>query len=574
MDVRLTPAIRYWDLDAHKIAGILQELKETGSRVVGAFVPWAHLEADRRQSLRKFLKQATQFGLEVRLFVTPELGVGVLNGGVPEDLLARSENLARDRTGQTIFACAPPNIHPVVNLNAPPVFQRYGHFLLKVSQEVQEAVQDSLDTRVELVVGDSLFKHHYTLGLPEEDHGDFSPLFFQKELDYLQGWTPAQAERMFLARAVDFLSSRFERSAEVRISRRNLWGRSVSLDRLADELVGAVVDPRLIFQALERARPRCDAVCLDGLLPNSGKSRAFLVSSALAMYGDVWLNAETFLTLSPGFRRKMATFGESLSGEGSQHDRPVLCIVQNRFAPARLANALHERLGSALQIRSSLSEIKSQEFARVRMMVVEDALVIDHEQFLALMERARAEGMTIAMFRSSLAKRSLAEISCLEKFRLKHGWNYEVSLFPSGGQLITIEGHEDKLVSMDMLAERLLAVAEVEGWCRYVAEGVSHVSFQSTTSNSERLLFFINVASEPRKFRIRFHREAKVEGLEFRERVSEVGAAPAESLSSSDGEELESTLPAWSVVPVHVYRNLGGEVAGAEPAQIPAEAPL
>ncbi|WP_339941264.1 hypothetical protein, partial [Undibacterium luofuense] len=74
-----------------------------------------------------------------------------------------AENLAQDRLGHPFYACVPPNIHPLVSLLAPAVFQRYGHFLLKLHQVLTEALDDGgLEQRetksadLELIVSDSL----------------------------------------------------------------------------------------------------------------------------------------------------------------------------------------------------------------------------------------------------------------------------------------------------------------------------------------------------------------------------------------------------------------------------------
>lgn len=549
MDVQLTPAIRYWEMDAPRIATLLQELKSSGADCVGAWVPWDHVETDRRQTLRKFVKQSARFGLKIRLVVTPEVSVGYANGGIPEDLLRKSENLARDRTGQTIYSCAPPNIHPLVNLNAPQVFQRYGHFLLRLAQEIQEVVEEHFEARVELIVGDSFFKHYHTAGLPPEDHGDYSPLFFQRELDFMQGWTPAQAERTFCVRAVDFLAQRFERSSEVSVSGRCFYMKSASLDRLVDELAGAALDPAQTFEELQLARSRCDAAWFHDLSDVQGKERSFLVSSALAIYGDVWLPIDDYLETTPAFRKKMASLAASLSGEDSRYERPVLSIVQNRFAPARLAQALRKKLGGALQMRSSMFDLKPAEFRRVRMMVVEEALLIDYEQFQALVRRAREQGATIAMFRSSLCKRAQADVALFDKFKFSHGWKYDVTLFPSGGHIIVIEGHETANSSMETLAERLLAVGNIAGWCEYSDAAVASMAFElgAEEEKREKIIFFVNPSEEPRQLNIRFARGLKFEGMTFRQHES---ATPRDPL---EGEELETTLPPLAVVPLRAY---------------------
>ena len=552
MDVNLTPTIRYWDMEAPRIAAHLQEIKQSGLNSVGAWVPWAHLESDRRQSLRKFLKQAAQFGLKARLVVTPEVGVGYANGGIPEDLLRKVENLARDRTGQTIYSCSPPNVHPLVNLNSPPVFQRYGHFLLRLAQEIQEAIEENFESKIELVVGDSFFKHYRTAGLPPEDHGDFSPLFLQRELDFMQGWTPAQAERTFCVRALDFLAQRFERSREVSVSGRNFFMRGASLERLVEEIAGAEPDPARIFQELRLARPRCDGVWLEGLAALAPKERSFLVSAALAFYGDLWLPIEDCLATSQSFRQRMGQLRESLSSEDSRYERPVLAIVQNRFAPARLTHALRAKLEGALQLRSSMIDLKAEELRRIRIMVVEEALLIEYEQFQALVRRAREDGATIAFFRSSLCKRAQAEMNLFDKFKFNHGWRYEVTLFPGGGHILVVDGQEHGGVSMDTLAERLLAVGGVEKWCTMSDACVSRMTFDPQTAViggqalRERIIFFANPSDEERRVKMSFTRGLRFEGM----RLARAEGATPDPL---EAEEMEATIPALALVPPRVF---------------------
>jgi hypothetical protein len=530
----------------------LQEIKQSGLNSVGAWVPWAHLESDRRQSLRKFLKQAAQFKLKVRLVVTPEVGVGYASGGIPEDLLRKVENLARDRTGQTIYACAPPNVYPLVNLNSPQVFQRYGHFLLRLAQEIQEAIEEDFEAKIELIVGDSFFKHYRTAGLPPEDHGDFSPLFLQRELDFMQGWTPAQAERTFCVRALDFLAQRFERSREVSVSGRNFYTRGASLERLVDEIAGAKLDPEKFFQDLRLARPRCDAVWLEGLAELTPKERSFLVSSSLAFYGDVWLPIEECLATSSSFRARMGQLRESLSVEDSRFERPVLAIVQNRFAPARLTLALRAKLEGALQLRSSMIDLKAEELRRIRIMVVEEALLIEYEQFQALVRRAREDGATLAFFRSSLCKRAQAEMNLFDKFKFNHGWRYEVTLFPSGGHILVVDGQEHGGVSMDTLADRLLAVGSVEKWCTMSDPCVSRMTFDPRTKNTsgqpnrERIIFFANPSEEERRVKLSFSRGLRFEGM----RMARAEGASADPL---EADEMEATIPPLALVPLRVF---------------------
>ena len=544
MDVQITPVFRYWDTEPHKITGMLQDLRQSGITTVGAWIPWAHLESDRKHRLQKFVRQALQFDFKIRLSVTPEISIGFPNGGVPEDLLLKPENLAQDRTGQNIYSFSPPNIHPLANLTAPQVFQRFGHFLLRLSQELIEVLDDDFQAQIDLMVGDTFFKHYSTVGLPLEDHGDFSFLYFQRELDAIRGWSVTQAERTFRARAMDFLSTRFERYSEVNIQCRNIFTRSSSLDRLISELSGASVCVGNLFQKMTEARPRCDSVWLDDLRRLPPKQRNFLISSALTLYGDLWLPVEEILETSATFRKKMALISDSMSGPNTHFYRPVLAMVQNRFAPALFSKVFYERMGSSLQMSGYLQDLDNESIAQIKLMIVEEALAIEYSHFTDLIQQAKDRNITIAFFRSSLCKRAQGDISCLKTFRIRHGWNYEVAIFESRGHIIVIDGQENSLTKMKTLMERLLAVAGISEWCEQRQPEISSISVNLDHDQKSRILFLLNPSNSVVDTSIYFREGAKIEGIHLQKK--EEGT----ETPSMQGEEFETKLPPYSVVPV------------------------
>ena len=116
MKLELVPVVRYWESNAKEIFAVIDRIRESGATAVGAFVPWTHLETDRHHLLQKLVKQCKASGVSLRLVVTPELGIGFPNGGVPDELLRERQNLAQDRLGHPFYACVPPNIHPLVSL--------------------------------------------------------------------------------------------------------------------------------------------------------------------------------------------------------------------------------------------------------------------------------------------------------------------------------------------------------------------------------------------------------------------------------------------------------------------------
>lgn len=517
MEVELTPVVRYWDLETHEIPALLQDLKAKGLRTVGAWVPWADLESDQKHRLRRFLTQAIRFGFKVRLGVTPEVAIGYPNGGVPHDLLRKPENIAQDRSGQPIYSFAPPNMHPLANLIAPQVFQRFGHFLVKLSQEVKEVLVEHFDAEIDLVVGDSFFKHYRTLGLAPEDHGDFASLYFQRELDAIRDWNPARAERTFRVRAVDFLQSRFSCFENVSVQTRNHCVRSGSLDRLLDELVGSGVAAEDLFDQFYKARHYCDAIWCDDLSALNELGLKFVLSGGMMLYGDIWVPVDDVTRLSERYLSRLTAIGESFSSTDHYFEQNILCIVKNRFALARVSQIMHEKLGPRMRIASSLFDVPDSQMERTKLLFVEEALNIDNEQFRALIDRAKRFHCTIALFRSALCKRSQADLSCYETFQIKHGWEYEIAIFPDGGQVIVIAGHESSLTNMTDLVARVQAVAGSENIYASASQSVKSIFIRNNADPETTTAFLFNPSDSVEDITFTLPVDVQISGIDVTE---------------------------------------------------------
>ena len=556
MKLELVPVVRYWESNSKEIFAVIDRIRESGATSVAAFVPWSHLETDRHHLLQKLVKQCRASGLALRLVVTPELGIGYPNGGVPDELLRERQNLAQDRLGHPFYACVPPNIHPLVSLLAPSVFQRYGHFLLKLHQELMEALADAgdaTDPGLELIVSDSLFKHYRNTGLASSDHGDFSLRHLQFGAGYKkEEWTPALAERIFHSRAFDFLRSRFSKLPQVRVITRNLFARDTSHGRLLEELVGAGPNHADLFRELVRARCSCDVAWLDDLYRLRDRERNFLVSSALVTFGETWLNEHDYFSLSEGFRAKMRKLIDGFSTPETMLARPAIAIAQNRFAPAQISTLLQDKLGVALKLKTSLADIGEEERRHTKLFVVEEGFSLELRQTLELLSLPRERDCTLVLFRSSLCETGLRELRKLKTFRLNHGWLFEIGIFPGGGHVLLVEGQENAHLSMNTLGDSLVSVARIEPFCAFDRgdAGLVSVSVDWSLEGEEpdekgremKTLFLMNPEPETKKVSLEFTHPVRIHG----------GGAGAESGEGPAGKCFESELPALSVIPLSV----------------------
>lgn len=554
MKLELIPVVRYWDYNPKDILAVLDRFHENGTRTIAAFIPWSHLETDRLHLLQKFVRQAFASGFSLKLGVSPELGIGYSNGGIPDELLRERQNLAQDRLGHPFYACVPPNIHPLVSLLAPQVFQRYGHFLLKLTQELTEVLSTGPQHELELVVSDSLFKHYRNIALPSTDHGDFSLRHMQFGAGYRkEEWTPALAERIFHSRAFDFLSSRFAKFPQVKIASHNLFTRDCTQSRLMEEILGAGPNPTDLFKSIARARSTCSLAWLDDLYQMRDKERNFLISSSLLIYGQLWLNEHDYSSISPAFRKKLGKMMTGFSSHETELSRPAISFVQNRFAPARISTLLQDKLGVALQFKTSLSELLDKEKKDTKLFAVEEGYSLEFRQFMELLNIVRQRDCALVVFRSSLCEAGLAEFRKLKKFRLNHGWLFEIGIFPDGGHVLLVEGQEHSQLSMDSLGDSLISVARIEPFCSFERKGnnVFSMSVNWTLEDQQpdlgqmKTLFLMNPEAKDKKMNIEFGQNVRIHGVQNKNTQSAEEEGP--------GTYFETELPPLSVIPLSVF---------------------
>lgn len=555
MKLELVPVVRYWDYNSKEIFSVIDSIRESGATSLAAIVPWSHLETDRHHLLQKLVKQASASGLGLRLVVTPELGIGYPNGGVPDELLRERHNLAQDRLGHPFYACVPPNIHPLVSLLAPAVFQRYGHYLLKLTQVLSEVFSEGFETDCELVVTDSLFKHYRNTGLAASDHGDFSLRHMQFGAGYKkEEWTPALAERIFHSRAFDFLESRFRKFPRVKVVSRNLFSREASHGRLLEELVGSGPNHADLFRDLVRARGSCSVAWLDDIYRLRDREKNFLVSSGLVLFGEVWLNEHDYFALSAGFRAKMRKLTKGFSTEETDLARPAVALVQNRFAPARISTLLQEKLGVALKLKTALADIDAEERRSTKLFVVEEGYSLELRQTLELLSLAKERDCTLVLFRSSLCEGGQKELKKLKTFRLNHGWLFEIGIYPNGGHVLLIEGQESANLSMGTLGDSLVSVARIEPFCSFDRgdSGVISVSVDwnlkdetpaERAKGQMKTLFLMNPEPEAKKLTLEFASGVRIHGT----------GEGASAETGGFGKCFDTELPPLSVIPMSLF---------------------
>ncbi|MCO5143743.1 MAG: hypothetical protein M9962_11695, partial [Oligoflexia bacterium] len=466
MKLELIPVVRYWDYSAKDIDYYLDRLVGKGAKTILSFVPWAHLETDRHHLLKKFVRICLSKNRKVKLVVTPELGIGYQNNGIPDDLLRDRQNHAQDRLGNPFYSCVAPNIHPLISLLAPVAFQRYGHFLLKFSQELTDICAEFSSENIEVVITDSLFKHYCNAGFEDTDRGDYSLQHLRFNGYKTQDWNPQMIEKIFFSRAHEFLKSKLSRFKNLQLSTISLATPSYSLDRLLDEVMCSGPNYYKLFDSFLKQRAYCSSAWMDDLSKLKDRERNFLISSSSMIFEEVWMSEDDYLGLSNPFRAKMAKIKESLVDSGHMV-RNAKCLVKDRFSSTRVARTLQQKLGVAVEYKVSLSDLISDSDPehKSKLLVVEEGYVLEHKQTLDLLDYVKNNECTAVVFKTSLCEKGIEEFRKLKTFRLNHGWFFEIGVFASGGNVLLVESADESGLSIESLCDSLVSAGNIDPLC-------------------------------------------------------------------------------------------------------------
>lgn len=525
MDFRLTPVVRYWQQTPTQLKSELRKLKDAGARSVGAFVPWAHLNTDRHKKLQKFIRSVDAIGLQLKLCVTPELGTGYPNGGVPDNIQRKADYWAKDRFGQVYYNTAPPNMHPLVNLGHADVFQKYGHFLLKISQEISEILFEVDQLPIELIVSDSFFRHYaFTGGETEYQSAAFT-------------------ETVFCDRSRDFLESKFSQFGNVRVRQLKMFSREASLGRLLEEASGG----RPAFDSLARNMLQRSvvnqAVWFDDLARLDARERNFLLSASLVLYGDVFLPFEDYFACTAKFRKKLRAFTDDLSGRVNIW-QPVCGLIKEMRQPPEIVNELHRRLNSALKMKTSFRDLH-----QYQLVVVDPDIKISMTELERFIDLVSDHEVTVAFHRESFEARAAHLMQAHRTFQITHEWAFEVALFAGAGKIVIYDEENRQKNACDKLAERLLSIAEVKPLCSIDHRDVASVCLEWDESDSMKTLFLLNISRDKREVDIKFARAVELIGMK-------VGRAADDRAAAMDGLEFSTELPPLSVVPMNIEQKV------------------
>ena len=520
----LTPVLSYWAMSEKELIFELEELKKAGTKTIGAWVPWAHLEKDFSGSLERLVLLSIRINITPRLVISPELNTSYDPRVIPEHLLKDKENLARDRLGRTIYNFSPPNIHPLVDLSKEAVQESYENFLLLFSEKLKGLLNHQKNAKIDLIIGDSFFKHY------QYQKQESNATYYEKAV-----CNKANEEYYFRSSAFLFFKLEFEEYGGVRVLNRSYSTPSCSPKRMLEESFNVDSSMNETFKRIREDSTQYDSIWFPDMERLDHKERNFLISSSVVLYKDIWINAKDYLNTSLNFRKKMQYMTNFFSKENLY--RPVLTLVENRYQHSKLVQKIHARMDASLRICSFIQEISSSDLAQTKLLIIEKK--IRSKDFMHLLEMTEKSQANIFTFREYLSQSSINNLKYLQGFHIKYKWEYEIFPLPTGRNLIIIDKKIKNDMDIELLIDKMLSVSDIKKICNYSEKSL----FFTSTKNEEdkRILFFMNYTSKRMTTKI-----------SFPSKVAFTAANPQEPATS-----FHIDLPSYSLIPAEITLTIG-----------------
>jgi len=445
--------LNYWEYNARTVANRIDELLRSGVSSLCTFVPWQAVESDISHSLVKFINIAAEKGVNLTLILTPEPGIHFHNSGIPRDLLARPEGIAKQFHDEPVSCVLPPNIFQVPSLFSPEFTKRFSGFLSRVDAMIAEVSRSNpaVSRSVTAMIGGSFWKMYrsaaasgmHSFGGPAGDHSNCASLAFRQRIEQFFSQrefadpSPAAANR-WKSRQLEHASRKwFNQHSEEFFRTRSLQclRRSESCIRTGQmEIHTPEADPAYAYSELLRVISGGNAdlgrlssmvdhaaermshaggneapsfVHLTGLGPFRSLADAekqFLVLKSLILMGSrgggVLIDDCEWLGLSQLFRARAEALGRTLFDGTLKMRTKALYVVPHLWsAPGKLWNELAAQSGATARIAANPESAALSLDASL--LVADPDLIITQDAISRIIEWARG-GRLAALPRTAL----------------------------------------------------------------------------------------------------------------------------------------------------------------------------
>ncbi|NDD90711.1 hypothetical protein EBZ37_01310 [bacterium] len=587
--------VNYWEFRPTVLVERLDSLVQKGVSEIVSFVPWKAVEADISHLLTRFLQAAADRKISVSLVVSPELGIGYPNSGIPRDVLQKPECLALDADAQPSIVISAPNSHALPSLLSPEFLKRYQSYLQRVDHFLGDALKRGgagVLERVRLILTGSYWKYYRTARLSvasafDGPAGEFTPAaliqlrnrveqrFSEQEFcepsaasanrwktksmeDINRRWFMQQSEDQFRARASQFFN---RKSLSIPVEQAEFFTPEVDpsfhYSRALSLMSGAKAEFSKLSEAAGSWLHWSGAGSFSSL---SAQEKQFLILKGLLLLGSqsggVLVDLEDWFSLSEAFRRRTDSLARSLA-QGDYRLRQRVCYWNSHLwsSGGSLWTELRARLGSLSQMVASEELLRSDAGSDIDLLVVDPSVIMTGSQIIRLLSWTR-RGRVTAIPRSLLyTERARLELQRIlngeirtQRLDLHVGLPFE--LYAMGeGKLVVYDAHalekSDSPEVSRQFIQSLMGLADIKNPCAMSDSRLQVIGLERRDGG--RGIFILNPLSKVLASELVFPNEVAVEDL----------AQRLDGDSNSAGENFKAQrfhleIPPCGVLPLQV----------------------
>lgn len=605
--------VNYWEIPPSKVSEKLELLTGRGIRSIASFVPWQIFEADISHALLKFLQAAADKKIAVTLIATPELGLHAPYSGIPKELLAKPENLARDSDGSEIPVALAPQLFALPSLSSPEFIGRVYSFLSRLNVFLRDLgkSQPRALANLKLEISGSFWKSYRSLldsaldplGGAQVDTARAAQVAYRKGVEefYQQAefaTTSADEAARWRGRSLERSNTAwyFRQSEEVfRLRCEQILSRGgLAVDCRQVDVVTPEADPALSYSSiLQRlsggfadfsrlhrvfrglasrtfsvagrpCAPRVHWTDLGGFRTLTDPEKQFLILESLlvsgARGGRVLVDESEWFSLSQSFRARAEVIGRAFSESRFTSRAQALYLAPSSWSSAHpLGRSIQGQIADRVRWISSPADITS--YRDATLVAVDPEFVMTRDALDKLIEWAKT-GHVVALprsaFYSEVARERLERLPAefARSVQIQSGVAY--TIYGRGeARIIVYETEEPSGARVQdiwsLFARALFGVAHIETPLEISDPRVRAILLPRESGRGRGTgVFLLNASPRAAVCELKFKTEVRISDLAPYLRDHEQGLEPEAQSSGESGERFSLEVPPYAVLPLAV----------------------
>jgi len=594
--------VNYWEFRPTLIGAHLDELLRRGVTKIASFVPWQAVESDISHGLPRFLQAACERKMTVSLVLSPEVGVHFPNSGIPKELLAKSDQLAKNSENGNLISALPPNVFKLPSPYSTEYTKRYYSFLSRMDSLLADLSrsQTGFAEHVKILLSGSFWKYirptrACALEAFSGRAGDFSnaaSLSFRQHLEQFfsqrefQESTPQSANRWRSSFYEDVCRKAFFQQSEEVFRHRSLHHlkkKSSALQISEIELYTPEADPSMVFSRFLQTidSGAADFSKISEMLDEtsfrigSGKSvpmihwsamgsfsgacatqgltdseKQFLILKSLLIVGSrggsIFMDEAQWNVLKPGFRARVENYARHLAAGDLKHVSEALYLTPHLWSePGMLWSELAQAVGPRAQLVSSFERAFAERSAKL--LVVDPSFILTREDILKLVSWSKSGRTLVVPLTTHLTEAAKLELEKAlagsKKIQVSLGAVYSVHALGDGKWVSYLPSQAGSAPQTQFLTA-ILAIADLESKISLSATKNSKASFFALAKrDGGQGLFVLNGSKEKISVEIKMSEVQKIADL------STALAAPG-SVEPVEAERLTLDIPPCGILPL------------------------